>query len=62
MLWCLLERKHLEEMDYDAEMKSLVKSFIIDYFKKQWVVDESVCGWYQAVLPQCPMTNNSLER
>ena len=34
----------------------------LSYFKKTWVLDRSVYGWFQGYNPLNPTSNNSLER
>lgn len=64
LLWALLEQKYTNRDDYpDSESRRLlVDEFLFGYFKPTWVLDKKRSGWYQGFAPQCPVTNNALER
>lgn len=64
LLWALLEKKYSTRDDYPDALsrRLLVDEFLFGYFKPTWVLDQRRSGWYQGFAPQCPVTNNAVER
>ena len=58
----------LFEKKWDAKVKDAggvvgqTLGDFLSYFKKTWVLDRSVYGWFQGYNPLNPTSNNSLER
>lgn len=50
-----------EAVETSLEVKTALDS-ALNYFRKNWVNDSSVCHWYQGSSPLQAMTNNGLER